>query len=139
MRELKFRAWRYGELLENVTPVANIYNNFFPDPAIVIFEANGEVEETEDVSCIEQFTGLKDKNGKEIYEGDIIGVEQEYSDESGKEWTKIGLFGVVSFEKGEFGVWGNPLYGNETKHFHDLADGQWIVLGNIYENKELLK
>ena len=133
MRELKFRAYdKENYMFKDVTPFCDDSDKL----KIVIFEDDDY--DVHVVEFIEQYTGLKDIHDKEIYEGDIIGVEQEYSDESGKEWTKIRLFGVVSFEKGEFGVWGNPLYGNETKHFHDLADGQWIVLGNIHKNKKLL-
>lgn len=67
-----------------------------------------------------QYTGLKDKNGKEIYEGDII------------QYNETKEIHTVKFISGGFIVAGqhiNELY--LTKH--------WKVIGNIYENSELLQ
>ena len=132
MRELKFRAWRDGELLEEVTPVANTDNNFFPYPAIVIFEANGEIGGTEEVSCIEQFTGLKDKNGEEIYEGDIVKEDLNKLSGCSNYFTKKY---VVAWDNHSLG-WGvnGKLYGQLWECNKSIE-----VIGNIHENKDLLK
>lgn len=91
----------------------------------------------EDSEYIMQFTGLKDLQGKEIYEGDILtstlgnGVPfiikfGEYPDKQGS--TNIGFY---IYKSGGFEVgFGNSIYGN-TDCFE--------VIGNIYESPELLK
>lgn len=83
-----------------------------------------------------QYTGLKDKNGKEIYEGDIVDCEER--------WTtpKIVRY-EIRFDVGEFCGW-------SIKHVKVQGKGQRMVIlkpdemdeceiiGNIYENPELL-
>lgn len=70
-----------------------------------------------------QFTGLKDKNGKEIYEGDIFQDEEDgYCDFV--EWDDT-YFGWTTHK------WFLP---NEMMNLEEME-----IIGNIYENKELLK
>lgn len=71
-----------------------------------------------------QYTGIKDKNGKEIYEGDIVDFDK-------KEWGGDDNVHIVSWdsENGEWS-WGGGVTGD--MHFRK-------IIGNIYENPELLK
>ena len=72
-----------------------------------------------------QSTGFKDKNGKEIFEGDILG-------------TKNGLLNGVVEYRTDLGMWTNSLirYNNFERLYHIAGDRE--IIGNIYENKELL-
>ena len=79
-----------------------------------------------------QYTGLKDKNGNEIYEGDVL-CEVEDDLEGGQE----GTFMEVYFDR--FGCW--QLRGNSVVNGEMLYDHykHAEVIGNIYEHPELLQ
>ena len=78
-----------------------------------------------------QFTGLFDKNGKEIFESDI--VEWEHKD------TGQLVRGIVKYDT-ELGFWGmTDVRFNDLKPIGYLANQRVTVLGNIYENQELLE
>lgn len=110
MRELKFRAWLGGKMA---------YSN---DMNLSTFFA--EFNQTY-IDCeIMQYTGLKDSNGKEIYEGDIVRQSEDENEEigvvrcDGLNWRWAG-FGNIDFA---IGYYGNPE-----------------IVGNIYENPDLLR
>lgn len=140
MRNFKFRAWnnKNKKMIYSyeVYPKSkykfdfDIFSNFkfelmemteranvtYPDGEETFIELYEKVE-----SSIMQYTGLKDVNGKEIYEGDIVDY---YKDE----------LGVVKFVSGCFVIDSK----NYMDNFLELM-GHIKVIGNIYENPELLK
>jgi len=131
MREIKFRAWDGKYMMDNMDSI----NLEMLKKSV--FTEDGDVF----LPCVYmQYTGLKDKNGKEIYEGDIIGgfphgtVTVRWSDK----WACFESFWVdieydeagVEYEKEQTGLFANDL---------DDCKDAWVVLGNIYETTELLK
>jgi len=87
------------------------------------------------------YLGRKDRNGREIYEGDIlrfchaddmvVGEDDKESFPQEVQITQVGDFGVI---RGEFGDWEEW-----TLDFAMDSDYVFEVIGNIYENSELLK
>jgi uncharacterized phage protein (TIGR01671 family) len=127
-RIIKFRAWDKEENVMGEVITMDLMDagsiRYFLDNSNDIYDQYKEKCE------LMQFTGLLDKNGKEIYEGDIIREDE--------------FIGDVRFLHGSFLIW----YGNVPNDWcHEyipcyvetdqLKDGE--VIGNIYSNPELLK
>lgn len=132
-REIKFRAWR--EDIVSTEPYGrNSFEQKFMESDIEDIKTKefGSFEEKGVVKAhradIMQYIGVNDKNGKEIYEGDIVRTN------SGR------LCKVVWFSSSQYQGW--DLTPIETKNPAPTEVGFWNnleVIGNVYENADLLK
>lgn len=125
MREIKFRVWdTYNKEMLDVQELdyADSYNG---QPMIRTTMYN-DYFDTEEMILM-QYTGLKDKNGKEIYEGDIVEIIRPCILERGEVKFINGCFAIKSKDTLLM------LYQCEINNF------KLKVIGNIYENPELLK
>jgi len=123
MRDIKFRAWS-NKWDKMIYPDDSFYD--------INVHTNTAWKDSCDDECIElmQFTGFKDKNGKEIYEGDIF--------------EKNGLIQHVHWNRLNASFYLQPRH--LTKNFDDKIGRYGFdeielfkIIGNIYENPELIK
>jgi uncharacterized phage protein (TIGR01671 family) len=123
-REIKFRAWD-GKKIINWEELLKYYSNGESDYDLhAIFSGDEHLE-------LMQNTGLKDKNGKEIYEGDIVKCDPD-------EPQRFDYNNPYEVKKSSDGVswnfgsnWFSWIYDIDTKNM------ACEIIGNIYENPEL--
>ena len=130
-KEIKFRIWdKDSGYFIKVSDTNKHYLSLNGD--IIIIDEMGFIYEMDKENyIIDRYTGLKDKNGKEIYEGDIIRLKHHID-------KRINVVGKVIFlsEQASFGIIDDlgqeyPLFRNTTEQIE--------IIGNIYENLELLE
>jgi uncharacterized phage protein (TIGR01671 family) len=114
-------VWVYGYYTKSPQGIARIWSPVTKD--------NGEsylYDYVVDPETVGQYTGLKDRHGQEIYEGDILRDDE------------MGL-NVVRWEDGSF--WLEMFYEGNQSLMEHLSDYNEVceIIGNIYENPELLK
>lgn len=140
MREIKFRGksinngkWIHGSLV-GTDVIAGGYAKTWDDDL--------ELDEWEkvDPETVGQFTGLRDANGVEIYEGDI--VQNRRTSSAGQAAYKV----IWHEYGGEWGFKPFPLAGNKPftnrvllEDWEMIDDAEVVILGNIYDNPELLE
>ena len=136
MREILFRAksgneWVYGDLV-------HLFGN--DNIAIHHAEHEGETRNYIDIipKTVGQYTGLTDKNGKKIFEGDIVKAECDlYHGENKKE--RVTHIGTVIYDK-KFCQFGINVAGFSKCYVLNRWKGDYNeVIGNIHDNPELLK
>lgn len=118
MREIKFRIWFAGKMGEGFT-IQDLYDSCYDHEAL---DAQHEVIKD---TVFLQYTGLKDRLGKEIYEGDIL--KYKYNKKCYEMGFEDGMFDLVDFD--EYTM-------DQMRAFYDGED--WKIVGNIYENADLL-
>lgn len=123
VRSIKFRGkdiihneWIYGGLAEDKN-----------ENVVILPKNNWQKGGCVDKDTIGQFTGLYDKNGREIYEGDIV-LHKTYHGEKPC---------VVRFECGAFIVGYHK--GSSIKRTPMLINKSCVLIGNIHDNPELIK
>jgi uncharacterized phage protein (TIGR01671 family) len=126
-REIKFRGWRrkyqcweYGYLIECPAPELN--------EIVEVTKSGGRIIAAVERDSIGQYTGLHDKNGREIYEGDIVDIGLKNQD------GKLVLAPVIY---GEY-IAGYVLDNGGNGIWQRLTE-DCEVIGNIYENPDLLE
>lgn len=158
MREIKFRAWLtlsdydkdgndkdYSGMADKISVYDSSTIGFGVDEGDAIFGEDVFQRAIENGTAYDfegwcnwdgqfelmQYTGLKDKNGKEIYEGDILeyfrikpGTENYYPDRTKRKAIKWEEY--------------NRCVGYNMRPIIEEDDNYWEVIGNIYENPELL-
>lgn len=119
MREIKFRVWNTDRMIPPFT-IQDAVLSTVHKPHLNLT--------TQKRHIYMQFTGLLDKNGKEIYEGDIISCQRVGNSLRDKK--------VVFFTDGMFTA---NESGDETKSSTPIIGIKCEIIGNIYENPELTK
>jgi uncharacterized phage protein (TIGR01671 family) len=136
MREIKFRVWDKEE---------NYFNSDYSINGGYVYgycEGKQLTTKEQEKLVFQQYTGLKDKNGKEIYEGDII------SDNKTLKTTELGFisceviyekelacFSVVTLSANKKERYIIPIHALEL----DIIPNKYEVISNIFENTELIK
>lgn len=129
MREILFRGkrmdngeWIFGyyiqkknPLSEDGLPVSHCISDIPPFGTKV------------DPETVGQYTGLEDKNGKRIFEGDIVeGLDYTAEDRG---------YGIIGFDEGAFEVFNNDICGTFYENYWGT---DFEVIGNVYDNPELM-
>lgn len=138
MREILFRGkqidngeWVYGNLVKS----NGKYFIYYEEPDEMCQTGNWLFYKVVDPSTVGQYTGLTDKNGKKIFEGDIVRYDTDTNRADNKE-----IHEVVFETRGGSGYFGIRVSKIETWQFCLEVPAKLMeVVGNMHDNPELLK
>lgn len=128
MRDIKFRCWDTENKQMLKVQELDFEDTFYGGRLSIRADMYNDYFDIEDMILM-QYTGLKDKNGKEIYEGDIAVYRED------------GSIGKITWNKEEAGFYFSMLLedgGYEEEMICDYINNIEVI-GNIYDNSELLK
>lgn len=136
MRDIKFRAWNTkGIIYSGKTDIKFYIEAKSGKPYTINSYAGKESEIVLLDWVLMQYTGLKDKNSVEMYEGDVLDVLTPGRADDYR--------GVIEYEHGGFWVMTEVGEKGEGWCFPDMvglySNWNFVVIGNIYENPELLE
>ena len=131
MRKIKFR----GKRVEDSELIFGYYVFTHDSNRIIYEDYEGFYCEEEVIpESVGQYTGLKDKNGREIYEGDILKIDDDW-----EKWGfASGFVGYVIYDQGSFKLKEGEIY-DPAYRLDSAAEEGTTVIGNVYENPELLE
>lgn len=130
MRDLKFKyivKKPSGHIFSRIFPLRDIERGYY-----ATWIKNNSVGITSEITKC-QYTGLKDKNGKEIFEGDSVLHDSYYIGDTN---CPSGS-GVVQFDNGSFSIKGNLFPPDLCEE--EISNYNIEIIGNIHENPELLE
>ena len=127
-RQIKFRGWN-GEKIVDLHKLTSLA----VDPKLTDYQDGLYLPLTDKIPLM-QYTGLKDKNGVEIYEGDIVHISNEWGECTDHHIAYFGDRDYPAFDL-------VPSLDAESNGLSHCIGGDYEieVIGNIYENPELLK
>lgn len=153
-RELRFRIWNGSEMVYDVT--VGKFGVFYVNPSNNGLDEKDSASLTpfttkySDTTPVMQFTGLKDKNGKDIYEGDIFRIEEDTDTVDitiyvvivwVKEWAMFCTLRVedeyTAYLSGGVKELDEPMFWSYT--LEDTNSRKHFLCGDIYNNPDLLK
>lgn len=145
MREIKFRAWDGESIRYDVTG----FEHGVANEMLGVFINGDHYKMDEELlnnvgmgaAIVMQYTGLKDKNGKEIYEGDILATENHENLDVLDEWTADDWgYGAVELDVVSGIRCTNNFWLTCDEEENSVFNIKHVkIIGNIYENPELLK
>ena len=131
MRIIKFRGKRQSN---NEWVFGNLNVGLDNDYYILVYSETGYTKYTVNPNTIGEFTGMLDKHGKEIYEGDIVEVYDFTSVYASKYKGVVKMVDCTWVVEHEF--YNSPSYSKLV--FDDFAKQKTEIIGNIYDNPDLI-